>query len=215
MDHVYMVRPGENEELRYSLRSLDKHVPHDNVWIIGGWPDWVSNVETIELPYTGDTSENIQVACANKDISDPFVLWMDDIYVTEPVDEIPILHNGPMSPRSGSSTWVRGYNSTSRWLRENVTQSPLSYELHVPLVVHKGPMLVALARLREIPTRRPHKRSVYGNLSKLDGVYARDSKVTNPRATIDGPWLSSADATFVSSVFPRLGMLNTPSRFER
>lgn len=216
MDHVYMCRPGENEELRFSLRSLEAHVPHDQVFVVGGWPEWLTSVEKIPLGVRGDTAEHIRTACAATAISDPFVLWMDDIYATEPVEGVPVLHNGPMRVHAGRTRWHSGHNATARWLKEKVTAAPLSYELHVPLIVHKGPMLVALARLREVHHRFPHKRSVYGNLAGLGGEYAVDSKIMNPRAPLPSPWVSSADATFASAVLPRInGLFPEPSRFER
>lgn len=155
----------------------------------------------------------MHAACANNDITDPFVLWMDDIFAVQPVDVIPTLHNGPMQDRRGSGRWRSGHRATARWLRQKGYDRPLSFELHVPLVVHKGPMLVALIRSREIPHPQPHKRSVYGNLAKLDGSYSDDVKTTNPRAPFVGPWVSSADATFQTCVLPRLDFPE-PSPYE-
>lgn len=49
MDILYLCRPGENLELRYSLRSL-RNVPHGRVWIFGDCPDWVTNVNLVHQP---------------------------------------------------------------------------------------------------------------------------------------------------------------------
>ena len=41
MDIVYNCRPGkQNEELRYSIRSVMENLPHDNLWVVGGKPEW-------------------------------------------------------------------------------------------------------------------------------------------------------------------------------
>lgn len=39
MDLVYIVKNSEvNEDLRYSLRSVAKFVPHNKIWIVGYKP---------------------------------------------------------------------------------------------------------------------------------------------------------------------------------
>ena len=51
MDLVYIVKNSEvNEDLRYSLRSVAKFVPHDKIWIVGYKPSWVQNVEYLPVP---------------------------------------------------------------------------------------------------------------------------------------------------------------------
>ena len=47
-DVVYCVKDDpDNEELRYSLRSL-KNLPHQKVWIYGGGPKWL-NEEAMKM----------------------------------------------------------------------------------------------------------------------------------------------------------------------
>ena len=40
MDLVYICGPGDNEELRYSIRSAVKNLKFDNLWVVGGKPKW-------------------------------------------------------------------------------------------------------------------------------------------------------------------------------
>ena len=40
MDLVYICKPGDNEELRYSIRSAVKNLKFDNLYLVGGKPDW-------------------------------------------------------------------------------------------------------------------------------------------------------------------------------
>lgn len=218
MDHVYLCRYGPNEELRYSLRSLATFVPHDEIWIVGGWPEWLTGVRKLEHDVRGTknqrTTLHLDLACLTEGISDPFLLWMDDIYAMQPMAEIPVLHNGPLRPRSGTTSWASGQRATFRWLeRQEGLQPLMSYELHVPLLVHKEPMLEALRRLPEVNHRVPHKRTIYGNLAGLGGRYSADCKVMDRTQRVMGPWLSSADATFQSCVLPRLD-LPEPSPYE-
>ena len=38
MNFIYICRVGENEELRYSIRSVLNSFPEANIWVIGGKP---------------------------------------------------------------------------------------------------------------------------------------------------------------------------------
>lgn len=216
LSQVFYVRYGKNEELRYSLRSLAANVPHDDVWIFGGWPDWVNqfSVRTVGIPAEGSqsmvTARNIRAACSNPGVSDPFVLWMDDIYAVQPVTEIPRLHAGPLTATvrryaSVRSAWATGLRATARYLADKLPgQELLNYELHVPLIVRKEPMFEALAVLGEIPVPFPHKRTIYGNFAALGGEQTTDVKVVNPRVLPGGAWWSSSDSHFLRTVYPHL-----------
>ena len=94
-DVVYLCRSGENEELRYSLRSL-KNVPHGQVWIFGGAPSWISDrVNFVGVPQTDfnfrdawktkfeNTRRNLYTATQQPEVSEHFLLMNDDFYVTE------------------------------------------------------------------------------------------------------------------------------------
>lgn len=216
LDVVYICRPGDNEELRYSLRSLSR-VEHGRVWVIGGWPHWLTGVETVKASVVGGTKHdqtrlNMQVACVYNGPSDPFVLMHDDMYATAPT-AFEVLHNGPLKARPARTGWASGQRATMKWLNAHVPGPHFSYDLHVPLIVHKEPMLHALSILSEVRHPQPHKRTLYGNIAALEGKYSRDPKVTSPRAELPTPWVSSSDATFTSCVLPLLG-LDEPSIYE-
>lgn len=222
MDVVYVCRSGENPELRYSLRSLT-NVPHDRVWILGGWPAWVGNVEAIERPTLATkyltTTAHLRAACENEAISDPFILFNDDFYVTCPFPAIPSLHRGRLVSVinqyriKSAGQYVQGMVATRKLLLELGHREPLSYELHVPLVIHKAAMLKAIEIGEHLPVL--HKRTLYGNLAALGGDEIADVKVWNEDQPIPrGPWLSSSDASLaylephLSALFP------TPSPYE-
>ena len=42
MDFVYICKSGDNEELRYSIRSVINSFPEAKVWLVGGKPNWYS-----------------------------------------------------------------------------------------------------------------------------------------------------------------------------
>lgn len=231
MDVVYLCREGENEELRYSLRSL-RNLPHGCVWIFGGAPEWIRGAEVVPTDQHDTkyrvTTRAMRAACEHPGVSDPFVLMNDDFYVMEPVAAVPVLHRGPVDAviadyleRRGRSGYVDGMVATRDLLAELGCEAPLSYELHVPLPVGKVAMLEALevGEASGIPVL--HKRTLYGNLAGIGGarlpdckiVSARDGRVASRQRKL-GPWLSSSDASFAGLApllahrFPR------PSPFE-
>lgn len=228
MDIVYVNRDGENPELRYSLRSL-KNVPHDKVWIFGGCPSWVDE-ETVSVrrrsqagsPYSS-TRAHIAAACNTPEVSDPFLLWNDDFFVMEPVEEVPVMHRGPLSEmvarfESLKTAWAKGLRETAAMIDKTYEfENPKSYDLHVPLVIHKKEMLEALRAARKVRADAVHLRTIYGNMALLGGVLTPDPKVMRRSdAFPKGPWMSSSDDTFRSTVEPVLRYLfPDPSPYEK
>lgn len=223
MDAVYMVRPGPVEELRYSLRSLAAHVHHEQVWIFGSAPAWVAtDPDLVRVVARGKqatkyetTTGHVRAMCKHPGVSDPFVLWMDDVYAVRPVGPMPRLHLGPLDVRlrryaSLRSTWAQGMRATADLLAKTYPgRELLSYEAHAPLVVHKAAMLEALDLADRMPVQAPHKRTLYGNIAELRGVeLPGDPKwVSQTQAPPKGAWLSSDDNSFRTVTKPVLRWL--------
>lgn len=220
VDVVYLCRNGENEELRYSIRSVVANLPHGRIWVFGGaLPAWVTGVAHELTPQDShkwnNTNRAVRAACEHPDVSDPFVLMNDDFYIMRPRQGVPALNMGTMATviagfkrrASNRSRYFRDMEDTAKVLAKAGIAHPLSYDLHVPLVIHKRHMLAALDLCADNGLRGAHKRSVYGNLAQLGGETIADVKVYDAVARIPrGPWLSSADHTF-SLVRPRLEAL--------
>lgn len=222
---VYVVRPGEdNEELRYSLRSL-ANLPHDEVWIVGERPSWVRNV--VHIPTRQNRSKylnatgNITAAC-RADIGEVFAWFNDDFFVIRPIAKVPMLHRGPLVDvlkryRALPGPYRRGMESTLKFLRAEGVDDPLSYELHIPIVVDR----VALSEVLEIRARRParllHTRTLYGNLCGIGGTPTEDVKVTALDQPLPaGPFASTDDASFARGLVGEQirAMFPDPSPYE-
>lgn len=227
MDVVYTNRDGENPELRYSLRTL-QNVTYDEVWIFGGAPSWVNpgmvnfhRRMQLGSPYSS-TRAHIAAACNTKAVSDPFLLWNDDFYAMREIGEVPAMHRGSLSAMEErfstvKTLWAKGLRETVSMIAKRGITDPLSYDLHAPLIIHKAPMLEALRWARESRTDAIHLRTLYGNLANLRGVETHDPKLTRKTDRFPvGPWLSSGDDTFRSTVEPVLRYLfPDPSPYEK
>ena len=225
LDVVYPVRPGDtNEELRFSLRALEAHLPHATVWMVGYKPSWVTGVEY--LP--GNTASkranlwhNLLAACRHPDISDECVIMNDDFMVTTPIEEVPVLYRGTLRdhlnlPRvvRGESWWRESLRTTLVMLQTLGFEDPVSYELHTPFRCNKTLMLETLERFKHItPDNPPQWRSLYGNLHKVGGKQSADGKAYN-RGPIHTPFHSTDDRTFRYFTAQLNEMFPEPSRYE-
>jgi hypothetical protein len=221
MDIVYPLKrsAGPDDELRYSLRSL-QNLPHDRVFLVGGRPEWVMNVEHIDterLPTKyKDATANIEAACRSREVSDPFILMNDDFFIMEPIDEVPVLNRGRVRDvirhfegQGIDSCYLDGMRVTLRELEARGYEDPLSFEVHVPMVVHKQERLAAIEMGRAFPVW--HARTAYAALMGLTGTTITDVKVSDPTEAIPvGPFVSSTERSFkfgcvgyiVSDMFP-------------
>ncbi|WP_328643530.1 hypothetical protein [Streptomyces canus] len=207
MDLVVPVRQGAvNTQLRYALRSWAAHLPHRRVWLIGYRPPWVEGTYYLSTPQTGtkyvNTTRAVAAACRSRSVSDPFVLLNDDFFVMEPLpDGVPVLHRGPVRDVEayyadrGNGSYLQGLRDTRDLLVSLGHEDPVSYELHVPLVVHKEGMRHALDVGRRLPVL--HKRTAYGNLAGIGGDQVQDVKVMwrGPQFPA-GPFLSTLPDAF-------------------
>lgn len=218
-DIVYVNRDGENPELRYSLRTL-VNVDHGAVWIIGGAPSWI-NPDTVQhrkrmqggTPYSS-TRGHIKAACDTPEISDPFLLWNDDFFAMRHIGTVPVYHRGPLTSvlekhATVKTPWGKGLRETAALIeKRGLLTDALSYDVHLPLVIHKAEMREALRLAKSVHTDAIHLRTLYGVVADLGGEEHHDPKLMRrsdpfPR----GAWLSSSDDTFRSTVEPVLRYL--------
>lgn len=230
MDVVYPVRPGEaNEELRYSLRSLERNFPNvGTVWIVGHKPSWLQNVEFI--PGNDGPSghanvyRNILTAMQHKRVSDEVVVFNDDFFVTAPITHLPVMYRGTLDehlslPRirvGGSQNWWRESLKTTKVCLQAVgIPAPLSYELHVPLPCHRQAMRDTLERFAGItPENPPQWRTLYGNLHVDGATLAEDPKSASAVPRLRTPFLSTSDASWPSFRRKVMDLFPEPSSYE-
>lgn len=235
-DLVYLVRSGDNEELRHSLRSVAKNADglFRKVWVVGvDLPDWLAGVDVIEHrdgPLKHQTMrDKIRAVCDTADVSDEFILMNDDYFLTEPIRDWVVYHMGPASEwlfqksmqAKGMTSYLRDVKTTCVWMAKQGYGDVLIRETHSPTIWDKR----RLARvLDEYPPVQPmtvvelYAAAGCGG----EGVFALNAKIHNDEqldtklAAADSPWLSSSDFSFENSRVGNLirGMFPEPSRFE-
>jgi hypothetical protein len=180
MDLVYICRSGENEELRYSIRSAVKNLPHDKIWVVGGKPHWYTG-NYIQVDQTrnkyGNARRNLKALAESDEISESFVLMNDDFYILNKIDSVPYMHAKTLDEKIRIREDLFSGNSYNKLLRETIrvvskkVDGPiLDYELHVPMVMEKKKLLQVLNFMGLW-------RSTYGNLFDVGGIEITDVKV--------------------------------------
>lgn len=180
MDFVYFCRPGDNEELRYSIRSLYANFPNPKVWVVGERPSWYTG-NFIYVPQNGakffNVVKSIQAVINSDDIASTFILMNDDFFILKPIDSIPVFHRGTIASRIESysdflprSSYIRMLQATNSRLKKMGVSNPINYELHIPMQLGKK-------LLTRILSPNTLWRSMYGNLAKVGGAEMEDVKL--------------------------------------
>lgn len=188
MDCVYICRPGDNEELRYSIRSVVKNLSYDNIWLIGYRPDWYKG-NYVEVENKSIKFENIrkclEVITKVGAISDDFTLMNDDFYITKPMGSVPIYHGGLLDDKigryvahSGSTRYTRILGEASKQLKKRGIKEPLDYDIHTPIIMNKD-------KLKEVVQLNLAPRSMYGNVFSIGGTEIEDVKIYKYNNSID------------------------------
>lgn len=225
MDYVYICRDGENEELRYSIRSVVKNGVPGKIWVVGSKPKWYSG-NFINVPQDGSKYDNainsLKVITQSKDISNRFVLMNDDFFIIKKIDKIQQYNGGSFFKKVDSynnlaefSSYTERLNTTFDTLRSMGYEDPIDYELHVPMVMQK----IKLAEILPVVIKKNVLwRTLYGNKYSVKGKTIFDVKVyvNGPLAAKsvnfinqDCPYISSDDHSFnailhfyLDSMFP-------------
>lgn len=209
MDVVYLCRSGPNEELRYSIRSVEKNMPHRSIWVIGQSPEWYRGnfieVQNLNAKYS-NARANLDELVKSKHISENFILMNDDFFIMRPVEKVGYFYNGSLLERAEGNELLTTtgaytrllYNTYDR-LKKMGIEEPLNYEVHIPMIMNKKDLKEVLK----------HKtclwRSMYGNIYEVGGTNKEDVKVysvnsSNPKSYDwkgkNFAYLSTQDSSF-------------------
>jgi len=204
-DIVYFLKDSAyNDELRYSLRSIEKNLPHGKVFFYGGRPIGLKPDEHIlvnQKPNNkwGNVSDMLYEACKNEEISENFWLMNDDFFVLyEPQADIysdstiQDLIGKTISKNRLPSKYAKHLEKTIAALEEKGYPT-MNFEVHCPMLINRKAMLEVYETFPEVAGHR----SLYGNMMiKRTGVaYATttDNKIVDLESGIGDGWFVSTD----------------------
>ena len=182
MDFVYICRSGNNEELRYSIRSVIDNFPNAKVWVVGGKPDWyIGNYIEVDQSLNQYTNaiNNLKAICNSKEIKESFILMNDDFFIMEKIKKIKYFYSGFLEDKiedykemAKESSYIVKLSETNNRLKKYKIEKPLDYELHIPFPMKKN-------KLKQILEKdyRFLWRSMYGNIYSVGGTQMKDVKI--------------------------------------
>ena len=186
-DIVYFVKDEhEDEELRYSLRSVEQNFKYRNVWFCGGCPDGLKPDKLADIKQNGfvkwDRVRNmIAEVCKNDDISGNFWLFNDDFFILKPINTLLPQYNGEIMPyveyiEKKHGGIADGFTIRLRQAAEDLKKAgytTLNYEVHKPMLINRAK---ALEVMKAFPAT-PCFRSLYGNYFGIGGEDKHDMKI--------------------------------------
>lgn len=223
-DVVYILKDGvQPDELKYSLRSVEKNFPFNRVFFFCGCPSGIKPDVYVPFTQTGATKWEKATSTYRKicesDVSEDFWLFNDDFFIMERITELPYMYRGTLKERIEDLRVRRGNSSYCMNLEgcrlelESLGYDSLDYALHVPMLINKELALETLNTFKS-----PMFRSLYGNYAKVGGIKADDVKIYNGAGLPQQgqALLSTSDASFKHG---RVGKIirdrfTEPSRWE-
>lgn len=194
----------DGEELRYSLRTIQKNLmPADDlrVLLVGDCPSWYRG-EYLKTYPRGEKQRDIilNVLSAVQQLKGgEFIYASDDYYLMEPTNRLLNYHFVPLRDhiaqrRRAKDPYVRVLEDTQRYLIG--VPEALSWELHRPMRVVANEWtescLEALLRWATEHQASPSWRTVYGVLSGIASIRKiRDGNY--PAGYAGSDWISSTD----------------------
>jgi len=231
-DIVYFLKQSpKNEELRYSLRSVEANWQYNSVWFYGGCPDGIRpdyHVSPRQIaPTKWERVRNmLYEACKNDNITEDFWLFNDDFFIMKPMSEnMPPQYNGDLvkyiEKTEKKHNGPDGFTTSLRHLVKTLHDAgkgTLNYAVHKPILINRKKMLKVL----DLFPDEPMSRGLYGNYWEIGGESKHDMKIRvlkyNKMDIVMNRWefLSTSDVSFESGNVGRYirDKFSEKSRFE-
>ena len=186
-DIVYFVKnEASNEELVYSLRSVEENFSYNRVWFCGGSPENVKPDRSFRFEQKGlnkweKVRNSIIKVCENDNITEDFWLFNDDFYILRPLDEnMPAQYNGDLEWYANLIERKQGTADKHTYSLKQAAKAlkkagltTFNYEVHKPILINRQKALEVLEKFEGVPAFR----SLYGNYWKIGGSSQHDMKI--------------------------------------
>lgn len=224
LDVIYVLKKDiDPDELRYSLRSVEKNFPHRKVWFVGDMPKGFKPDAKIEHRQEGNCKwelikSSLWKVLDNEEITEDFFWFNDDFFVMKPIKgKFVNFVDGTLERRIQELHSNEGMNPYTRSLFKaqqelmSLHLPLMNYDVHLPMLVNKT---LALHSINKCSS--PQFRSVYGNVNEIPYTVHPDVKVYDMESVPKYDYLSTNDDVFKKG---RVGeyirkVFDKPSRFE-
>lgn len=197
---LYVLGSGSkfnNEEIRYSIRSVAKNLPVNKIYIVGEKPSFISE-EVTHIPFEEANGNKayriamkIQHACDF--IDEPFYLFSDDYFILKPLKKIGVYSLGKLDPKNHRNHIYKNYISqTKKYLLESGATT-YNFDCHRPFLIY--PEKFKTLQYVWHPEKTFVVKSIYGNLvGSTKFEILKDAK--HPQIDYSDWMFSSSDANW-------------------
>jgi len=218
MDIVYLntKTKWDCKEIKFSIRSAEKFLTFDNLFIFGYLPDFI-NQKAIHIPFDdrGDKYDNVDkkmlLILKDERISEDFILMNDDFILLREYKTIPYYYKGDLKQavEKAGGRYKRRLENTLKLFPDGK-----DFEVHFPIIFNK----TKLSNLFKKYGQEIEKRSAYCNEYNVRKTQHKDHKVWEySQLDKDAPFVSLTDEIqemyflqdFISERLPN------PSSFEK
>ena len=197
VDVVYVLGSGStwnNNEIRYSLRSIEKYARGvGNIFIVGELPDFLSKgimhikADDIFNPNQnadGNIATKVLAACADDRLSDDFLFINDDHILLKPLhlSEMPAFHKGDMNFFPDTTWTLNFWRGRLKRTMEVLNQKGLTafhFDCHTPILFNKNKFPQVMSNFPYTEGIGLTMKSLYGNsIYSKSGVLLSNEKKT-------------------------------------
>lgn len=188
-DVVYILGRGsrwENNEIRYSLRSIEKHLKNfGNIYIVGELPEFLKDIRHISCADDNFCKENniyfkVLRACQERDISNQFLFFNDDHFLMQDfdADTFPYFHKGDLveTIKRLNNKYRRCCLRTARTLH-TLRLPTNNFDTHTPILYDKHLFIDRMTKFEWGLQVGYILKSLYCNVLKIEGVREADCKI--------------------------------------
>lgn len=189
----YRSVPSTNDfELRYSLRSIEKYCKGmDKVIIIGNKPSFVTNVchignnRMFSQFHENNICEKTIFACSHTGLSDNFLFWNDDFFLTKEIDAetYPYYQCGDLNDlletriHQGDGYRQSILNTITALQRRG--KRTLNYDLHCPIIYNKAKFIEIMQDVDWSVSNGYVIKSLYANMVGVENQFMSDNKINS------------------------------------
>lgn len=176
-------------DLRYALRSIEKHVKnYRDIWIIGDLPRWIQNVKHLGVSDDPDPRwkefnifRKIKSCCINRDITEDFLFANDDHFFLDDIDasSYPYYYKGTVTDSwiNNRSHYRKTANHTRRWLERRGFKDH-NFDSHCPIIYNKHKFLTSYDDIDWQTAYGYLIKTHYCAVNRVKGVYMQDCKLS-------------------------------------
>ena len=189
MDVLYILGKGSpfnNEELKYSLRSLERFGSNiGRLIIVGEKPSFLNYDKVVHLPFNESGVKEYRIAskilhaCTTVTVTGDFLFCNDDFFFMKPFDcdAFPFYKYGNLYNGTSASAYADHLKLTQQYLQSK-GKSSFHFDVHCPIIYNaKKFMYLNDSWLHSRETIGMVVKSTYCNMHDIEGVTYKDIKL--------------------------------------